>query len=142
MAIYRTTHGLIGHRLLGGGTALLVTTTGRRTGRARTVALRYVDLGQGERVVVASNGGRARLPDWFLNVAAKPDVTVQIRSSRFDAMARVMTEAERALAWPALVAAHHAWAAYEANVTRRVPAVVLTATTTDASQVSESDNDR
>jgi deazaflavin-dependent oxidoreductase (nitroreductase family) len=75
--VYRHSGGLIGSRIVAGSQALLLTTTGRRSGEPRTCALIY--LKDGERlVVVASNGGSDHPPSWLLNLQADPDVGVQI----------------------------------------------------------------
>src|SRR5688572_13329191 len=76
MWLYRVTRGRIGHRAAGLA-SLLLTTTGRRSGAARTVALTYVPDGR-DYVVVASNGGADRHPAWWLNLAARPEATVQV----------------------------------------------------------------
>ena len=74
--IYQATRGWLGHRLIGAPT-LLLTTRGRRTGLARTVALVYARDGD-DLLVVASNGGRDRPPSWLLNVESAPRAQVQI----------------------------------------------------------------
>jgi deazaflavin-dependent oxidoreductase (nitroreductase family) len=97
--LYRRSGGLIGSRIVAGGRALLLTTTGRRTGEPRTRALIY--LKDGERfVVVASNGGSEHPPAWLLNLQAHPDVTVQIGRRRFAARASVASAEEREQLWP------------------------------------------
>jgi deazaflavin-dependent oxidoreductase (nitroreductase family) len=81
------------------GRALLLTTTGRRSGEPRTCALIY--LKDGERlVVVASNGGSDHPPSWLLNLQADPDVGVQIGRKKFSARASVASAAERERLWP------------------------------------------
>ena len=73
--VYRHSGGVIGSRFVA-GRALLLTTTGRRSGEPRTCALIYVQ--DGERlVVVASNGGSDQPPFWLLNLQAHPDVGVR-----------------------------------------------------------------
>jgi deazaflavin-dependent oxidoreductase (nitroreductase family) len=66
---YQLTGGRIGHRLGGGVRAALLTTTGRKTGRPRTVPLAYFRDGAGY-VFVASNHGSGR-PAWLVNAQAK-----------------------------------------------------------------------
>ena len=96
--IYRYSGGLIGSRLVA-GRALLLTTTGRRSGELRTSALIY--LKDGERlVVVASNGGSDHPPSWLLNLQDHPGVMVQIGRNKFAARARVASVEERARLWP------------------------------------------
>jgi deazaflavin-dependent oxidoreductase (nitroreductase family) len=92
--IYRHSGGLIGSRIVAGGRALLLTTTGRRSGESRTCALIY--LRDGERwVVVASNGGSDHPPSWLLNLQAPPGVGVQIGLNKFSARASVASAEER-----------------------------------------------
>jgi F420H(2)-dependent quinone reductase len=88
-AIYEATRGAVGHRLIGVPT-LLLTSTGRHTGRQRTAALVYAKDDDGSLVVVASNGGAARPPGWLHNVKAQASVSVQIGRRRFDAEAKVI----------------------------------------------------
>jgi deazaflavin-dependent oxidoreductase (nitroreductase family) len=77
---------------------LLLTTTGRRTGKPRTSALIYIK--DGERwVVVASNGGSDHPPSWLLNLQAHPGVAVQIGPKKFSARASVASAEERERLW-------------------------------------------
>jgi deazaflavin-dependent oxidoreductase (nitroreductase family) len=96
--IYRHSGGLLGSRIIAGGQALLLTTTGRKTGKPRTCALIYIK--DGERlVVVASNGGSDRPPSWLLNLQAHPGVAVQIGLKKFSARASVASAEERERLW-------------------------------------------
>lgn len=96
--LYRRSGGRIGSRT-GGAPALLLTTTGRRSGQPRTSALSY--LQDGERlVVVASNGGSDHPPFWLLNLQAHPGVAVQIGRKKFSARASVATAEQRERLWP------------------------------------------
>ncbi len=79
--------------------ALLITTTGRRSGLARTNGLTYC-TDRGDLVVVASNGGSDRPPAWLLNIEADPRVTVRVGRRVMAATARVATPEERAQLWP------------------------------------------
>src|SRR6185369_6999507 len=74
---YRATKGRLGGRFRGGAPVMLVTTTGRKTGRRLTIPLLY--LRDGDRVVtVASKGGMDQHPLWYRNMVAHPQVDVQI----------------------------------------------------------------
>ena len=86
--IYFATGGWIGHRL-GWYPSLVLETTGRRSGRARNAVLPYIRHA-GAYLVVASNFGGDRPPDWLLNLRADPSVRVQIRRNRFDATAEAV----------------------------------------------------
>jgi F420H(2)-dependent quinone reductase len=138
--IYRHSGGLIGSRIIAGGQALLLTTTGRRTGEPRTCALLY--LRDGERlVVVASNGGSDHPPSWLLNLQAHPEVRVQIGWKTFSARASVASAEERERLWPrvnrhnmGLAPIMHPGAkgrydVYQRHTTRVIPLVLLERTT-------------
>jgi deazaflavin-dependent oxidoreductase (nitroreductase family) len=78
--LYERTDGLIGHRLLG-VPALMLRTTGRRTGLVRTNSLVYAR--DGERyLVVPSNGGANRSPAWLHNLRAAPEAEIQVGRER------------------------------------------------------------
>ena len=79
--------------------ALLLTTTGRKSGLPRTHALTYV-RDRGDVIVVASNGGGDRQPAWFLNLQANPRVKVRLGRQVVGARARMATPEERAQLWP------------------------------------------
>jgi deazaflavin-dependent oxidoreductase (nitroreductase family) len=123
--LYRLTGGLVGRRLVDND-ILLLTTTGRRSGRRHTVPLLY--LGDGERlVVVASYGGRDRNPEWYLNLVAQPVVGARIGGSRHSFQARTASPAERARLWPLAVDAYTGYADYQTRTTRQIPLVILEA---------------
>lgn len=79
--------------------ALLLTTTGRKSGLDRTNGLTYC-VDRGDLVVVASNGGSDRPPAWLLNLQADPRVTVRVGRRVLRATARVADEVEREQLWP------------------------------------------
>lgn len=85
-AVYAQTRGLVGHRILLGMPALMLRTTGRRSGLTRTNALVYGRDGD-RLLVVPSNGGHRRPPAWLLNLEADPEVEVQVGVRRWPATA-------------------------------------------------------
>jgi len=91
--LYRVTGGRVGERFGAAGHTLLLTTTGRKSGEPRHVTLTFVEDG-GRYLVIASNAGEPTHPQWFLNLSANPDVTVQIGRRRFAATATVVDQAE------------------------------------------------
>jgi deazaflavin-dependent oxidoreductase (nitroreductase family) len=121
--LYRTTGGKVGHSA-GKITNLLLTTKGRRSGEARTVALAYMADGE-DFVVVASNGGADRHPAWWLNLRHDPHATVEVGSKKLGVSAREATPDEHARLWPALKAVNPFYANYEQITERRIPVVVL-----------------
>jgi deazaflavin-dependent oxidoreductase (nitroreductase family) len=80
-----------------------VTTSGRKTGLARTATVQYVPAGEGL-IVVGSNWGRQRHPSWSANLKATERVTVRERGHRFTAKVRLLTGEERQAAWAAVLA--------------------------------------
>lgn len=106
---------------------LELTTTGRKSGQARKVMLTS-PLQMGDTlVVVASRGGDARHPSWFVNLREHPDVTVT-RNGRAQAMrARIATPEEKAELWPRLTADHANYAGYQRKTQRDIPLVLLEA---------------
>jgi deazaflavin-dependent oxidoreductase (nitroreductase family) len=133
--LYRRTGGRVGAHA-GGAPALLLTTTGRRSGEPRTSALTY--LRDGNRlVVVASNGGSDHPPAWLLNLKAHPGVGVQVGRRQFAATAAVASPEERQRLWPlvnrnnrGLAPLIHRGAsgrydAYQRHTQRQIPLVIL-----------------
>lgn len=101
----------------------LLTTTGRKTGQPRVSPLLY--LRDGDRVIlVASRGGSAKNPMWYLNLKANPQVQVQIKKEVLNLTARDATEEERAMYWPQLVAMYPSYQDYQSWTDRTIPIVV------------------
>lgn len=105
---------------------LELTTTGRRTGQARSTMLTVPTTLDGSPVVVASRGGDDRHPAWFLNLQEHPDVLVARDGHPPVRMtARVLTPVERAELWPRITQSHPNYAEYQEKTTREIPLVVL-----------------
>lgn len=126
LRLYRLTRGAVGHRTPL-GPILLLSVTGRRTGRERTTPLLYCEL-EGRIFVVGSNGGRPKPPQWLLNVEAGPDVHVQIGAQRFAARARELTVEEESARWPALTEFYAGWAHYQTLSSRPIRVIEITRT--------------
>ncbi|MGW0501953.1 nitroreductase/quinone reductase family protein [Micromonospora sp. NPDC003241] len=94
--------------------SLVITTTGRRSGKPRSNPLLYVPDGDGY-VVVGSNWGQAQQPAWSLNLLAEPRAEVDVSGRRIAVRGEPATGAERERLWRLLV---DAWPAYEAYVRR------------------------
>src|ERR1700722_15084181 len=88
-SLYQRTDGLIGHNLFG-TKALMLRTTGRKSGEIRTNSLTYAD-DAGRWMIVASKGGDPKPPAWLLNLRAKPEVEVQIGRTKYPATAAEIT---------------------------------------------------
>lgn len=118
---------LLGGRLVGRvGRApiLLLTTTGRRSGRQHTTPLLYVREGDAL-AVVASFGGSPTHPAWYLNLSAHPDVEVQVGRERERRHARTAAPDERARLWARLLEVYPTYASYQRKTNREIPVVLL-----------------
>jgi F420H(2)-dependent quinone reductase len=122
-AVYIASGGRIAGAI-GSAPVLLLITTGRRTGKARTTPLLYLEQETCE-VIVASYGGDDRMPVWYLNLTATPDVTIRKGSHELRRRARTATGAERAELWPKTVALYPGYATYQARTKREIPLVIL-----------------
>jgi deazaflavin-dependent oxidoreductase (nitroreductase family) len=93
IAEYRASGGKLSGRLANSH-ILLLTTTGARSGQLRTIPLGYGE-DRSQLIVVAANAGAPTHPDWYRNLLANPQVTVELRGERFSAIARTAAGAER-----------------------------------------------
>lgn len=123
-AVFRLSRGHVGKRLVDND-MLLLTTTGRRSGRLHTVPLLFLRDGTWL-VVIASWGGRPSNPDWYENLLAQPEATVQLPGGKpYRVRARTATAEERAAWWPRVVAAYEGYAVYQSRTDREIPVVFL-----------------
>lgn len=110
-----------------GGTGLpviVVTTRGRSTGKVRKFAVMRVEH-RGEYALVASKGGAATNPEWYMNLKTNPtEVVVQDGAEPFDAEVREVTGEDRAAWWERSVAAYPPYARYQASTSRQIPVLV------------------
>ena len=104
---------------------LLLTTTGRRSGKARATPLTYLRDGA-DVVVIASNGGADRPPDWWLNLQHNPRAVVQLGRDRSTVTARTASADERARLWPVITTSYAGYTRYQQKTTRQIPVVLLT----------------
>jgi deazaflavin-dependent oxidoreductase (nitroreductase family) len=117
--LFRTSSGIIGGRIAN-CSALLLTTTGRRTGKQRTVPLLYLMDGP-NLVLVASNGGAARHPTWWLNLQSAPEAWIQIKGIRRRVQAEQASTADK----PRLTAMYPGYKRYQEITDRDIPVVIL-----------------
>jgi len=105
---------------------LELTTTGRRTGRPRSVMLTSPVQEGTSLVVVASRGGDDKPPAWFLNLQDNPEVGVTLQGGTAQRMrARVASPQERTRLWPLVIADHTNYAGYQARTAREIALVLL-----------------
>jgi deazaflavin-dependent oxidoreductase (nitroreductase family) len=122
-AVYRLTGGKVGGNI-GKARVLLLTTTGRKSGRPRTQPLLYTRAGDGY-AVIASKGGAAKHPLWYLNLQANPHVEVTVGSVTRKAHARDAEGEEREQLWRAMTRVYAGYDRYAEKTSRRIPVVVL-----------------
>jgi F420H(2)-dependent quinone reductase len=102
---------------------ILLTTLGRKSGKPRTVPLLYLRDGANV-VVVASQGGMASNPAWYLNLRDNPDVTIQEGKHTTVMRARDATDDERQRLWPQLVEIYADFDTYQGWTDRKIPVVI------------------
>jgi deazaflavin-dependent oxidoreductase (nitroreductase family) len=101
-----------------------LTTRGRRSGLLRRTALIYGRDGDNY-LVVASTGGGPQHPAWYLNLAADPEVQVQVLADTFRARARTATAEERPALWRTMASIFPMYDQYQAKTDREIPIVIL-----------------
>jgi deazaflavin-dependent oxidoreductase (nitroreductase family) len=103
---------------------LLLTTTGAKSGEARTTPLVYSK--EGDRlVVIASMGGAPKHPAWYFNILAQPEVTVEVGTDTFVMRAVVSEGEERDRLYAQQAAQMPAFKEYQEKTMRRIPVVAL-----------------
>ena len=120
---YVATDGDSGNKSPGTPT-LLLTTRGRKSGLKRRTALIYGTDG-GNYVVVASNGGSAHHPTWYLNLVQTPEVELQVGAEKFTAVAHTAAPEEKTRLWPIMTAIFPMYAKFQASTERDIPVVVF-----------------
>jgi deazaflavin-dependent oxidoreductase (nitroreductase family) len=120
---YLATDGEEGHDWQG-TQALILTTTGRRSGEQRTHPLIYGRHGN-DYLVVASKGGDPHHPDWYLNLVANPEVGIQVKGDKMRAHARTATPEEKAELWSIMTKEWPDYDNYQKKTDREIPVVVL-----------------
>jgi deazaflavin-dependent oxidoreductase (nitroreductase family) len=103
---------------------VVLATTGRRSGRRRTVVLSAPVVDGARVVLVASKGGDDRDPEWYRNLVAHPSVELTIGGVARRMTARTAGADERAELWPRVIAAYHGYAVYQRRTTREIPLVI------------------
>ena len=120
---YQQSDGEDGH-IWNGVPTLLLTTTGRRSGRSFTTPLIYGRHGDSY-VVVASKGGAPRHPDWYMNLSENPEVGLQVAADRFTARARTAGPDEKPAVWSTMAEIWPEYDLYQTRTSRVIPVVIL-----------------
>ena len=123
VGLYRLSRGKLGGRMRGFN-VLLLTTTGRKSGKVFTVPLGLFDW-PGGYLVVASNNGAPTHPAWYHNLKSQPQVTVQVLDQVIPVTAEVLTGEDRLQAWQQVITSAPSYAGYEEKTSRQIPLVLL-----------------
>ena len=121
--LYRRTNGAIGGRDRN-MPILLLTTTGRKTGKRRTRPVMYLQDGTNY-VIVASNAGMDSHPAWFWNLRHNPRVMIEVGDVKMAALAELANPTEREWLWSELVAKAPFYADYQKHTAREIPVLIL-----------------
>ncbi len=108
-----------------GQTLLLLHTKGAKSGQERVNPVAYTKDGD-KLVIIASKGGAPINPDWYHNVVANPQVTVEVGADQFPVNATVAEEPERSRLYDQMAAMMPGFADYKVKTTRKIPVIVLT----------------
>jgi deazaflavin-dependent oxidoreductase (nitroreductase family) len=107
-----------------GSPVLLLHTTGAKTGRERVNPMMYADL-DGHRYVFATKAGADTNPDWYWNLVAHPDVTVEVGTETYEAAAVPVTGDDRDRIYAEQAGKYQGFAEYEQKTSRIIPVVEL-----------------
>jgi deazaflavin-dependent oxidoreductase (nitroreductase family) len=110
-----------------GFSALVLTTTGAKTGASRTTPVGWFPGPDDSWLIVASAAGAARNPAWYHNLAAHPDkVTIEVDGRTVPVTARQLHDSERDQAWQEITTAVPRFGQYQTKTDREIPVICLT----------------
>jgi len=121
--LYNVSGGRIGGKM-GKVPVLLLTTTGRKTGKQRTLPLVYI-MDDSDYVITASAGGADKHPGWFFNIRGNPQATIQVKDERIKVTAEIAEKEKKSELWARLVEVAPNFAGYEKRTSREIPMVIL-----------------
>jgi deazaflavin-dependent oxidoreductase (nitroreductase family) len=120
---YRDTDGEVRY-LWNGAPILLLTTTGRRSGKQRTTPLIFATDGD-DRLVVASMGGAPMHPQWYLNLEAHPRAEIQLEGEHIPVVARTASAEEKPRVWRLVNETWPNYDVYQSRTERAISVVLL-----------------
>lgn len=121
--LYRLSGGVIGGSMQS-LSVLLLTTTGRKSGKTRTVPLGCLRDGS-DYVIIASNAGFPQHPAWYFNLKSNPQATIQIKRQHIQVRAETANAEKRRELWTRLIEVAPGYANYEKRTPREIPVVIL-----------------
>jgi deazaflavin-dependent oxidoreductase (nitroreductase family) len=123
--LFNLTKGRIGGRI-GKMEAVILTTTGRKSGEKRQSMLTAPIVDGDTVVLIASYGGGPKHPQWYLNLTANPSVEITRKGSKRKYTAHTASPEERAELWPRVTASYKGYAGYQEKTDREIPVVIFT----------------
>jgi len=122
--LVNATNGKVGGKIAG-MPAVILTTTGRKSGEKRQSMLTAPIIDGDTVVLIASYGGGPKHPQWYLNLQADPNVQVTRDGKTINMIARTASPTERAELWPRVTAAYKGYAGYQEKTDREIPVVIF-----------------
>jgi deazaflavin-dependent oxidoreductase (nitroreductase family) len=126
VAVFRATKGRMMNKFIGGFPVCIVTTTGAKSGAIRRIALIHLPHGD-DKLLVASQGGMDKMPAWYYNIAAHPDVRIMVDGEEKAYRAARVSDEEKAELWPHLCSLYPDFDEYQARTDRNIPVFRCTA---------------
>jgi F420H(2)-dependent quinone reductase len=121
--IYRLTGGFLGSRM-GGQSMLLLSTTGRKSGKLHVIAISYFRDGNNY-LLVASNWGKDHHPAWYHNLTSQPLADIQVKARKLGVNARPAAAEEYERLWNYVSTKNPMYTRYQRNTRRKIPIVIL-----------------
>jgi len=121
--LYNVSGGRIGGKM-GKVPVLLLTTTGRKSGKQRTLPLIYI-MDNSAYVITASAGGADKNPGWFFNIRSNPQATIQVKDKHIKVTVEVAGQDKKSELWARLVEVAPNFAGYQKRTSREIPMVIL-----------------
>jgi deazaflavin-dependent oxidoreductase (nitroreductase family) len=108
-----------------GANLLLLHTTGAKSGAERINPVMYF-IDNGRYIVIASKGGAPMNPDWYHNILANPEITIEVGTEKFPVTATVASEPERTRLYEKMESISSGFTDYKTKTSRKIPVVILT----------------
>jgi deazaflavin-dependent oxidoreductase (nitroreductase family) len=122
--LYRLTNGRFGGRMMS-LPVLLLTTTGRKSGKQRIIPIAYLTDGPNYVLTASAFAVLNRAPGWYLNLKSHPRATVQVQAVRQQVIARVAEPQERGRLWAQLLEIAPGYGEYQKRLNREIPMLIL-----------------
>jgi len=120
VGLFRASKGRLANKFIGGFPVCIVTTRGAKSGKTRRIALIHLPHGD-NKLMVASQGGMDKMPAWYYNVSANPEVQIMVDGQEKTYRARRVSDEEKASLWPHLCTLYPEFDEYQARTDRNIP---------------------